>query len=65
MKSLDELKNEIHELENVREGVNKDIELLNSKNRNAQALRDRITSKIDALKWMLDEGGEMKHAIDE
>ena len=64
MRSIDELKNEINELENVREGFDRDIELLNSKNENAQAQRDRVTAKIDGLKWMLNED-EVQHATDE
>lgn len=55
MKTIEELKNEIDELQNVRNGLSAEIELLNSKNKNAQAKRDRVEAKIDGLKWMLNE----------
>ena len=54
MKTIEELKNEINELENVHNGLSRDIELLNSKNQNVQAQRDRVTAKIDGLKWVLN-----------
>ncbi len=56
MKTIEELKNEIDVLSNVRVGLNADIELLNNKNKNVQAQRDRVTAKIDGLKWALNEG---------
>lgn len=55
MRSIEELKQEIDELNQVRLGVNTEIEVLNSQNKNAQAKRDRIIAKIDGLTWMLDE----------
>lgn len=61
MKTKDELKKEIDELKNVRLGISTEIELMNSKNRNAQIKRDRVTSKIDGLEWMLNESKETDH----
>ncbi len=60
MKTIEELKNEIAELENIRTGLSSDIDLLNSKNQNAQAQRDRVTAKIDGLKWALNEGEDVQ-----
>ena len=58
MRSIEELKKEIDELHQVRLGISTEIELMNSKNRNAQAKRDRITAKIDGLEWVLNNPDE-------
>ena len=57
MRTIDELKREIHELHNVRAGVISEIGVLNAQNRNAQTKRDMITAKIDGLEWALNEDG--------
>ena len=55
MKTIDELKSEIYELENVRAGVTTEIETLNAKNQNAQKRRGNIEARIAGLKWALNE----------
>ena len=65
MRSIEELKNEISELQNVATGISAEIAVMNAKNQNAQRRRDMVNSKIDGIKWVLDEDGEQRHAIDE
>lgn len=55
MRTEEELKKEIDELKSVRLGVSTEIEVMNSKNRNAQIKRDRVTSQIEGLYWALNE----------
>ena len=62
MRTTDELKSEIFELENIATGITSEIEVMNSKNVNAQKRRDMVRSKIDGLKWMLNEKEETDHA---
>ena len=55
MRTIDELKNEIQELENVRAGILTEVQVLDVQVRNANAKVGRISAKIEILNWALNE----------